>query len=163
MECVVHYVMKDVTYSELKALSQNQYQRLNEAKQIRKQSTERNQHLEQCSLIPEGEFNVDLHGVHLEPCYKKFTGLIAKSKKRKAVESIVPVNRLKRSKNDMGCSTSGIFPKMCIFCKKWRITIKRKIFTPHTITTLSAEHKIKQAAERKNDTELLSYKYQLLI
>ena len=83
------------------------------------------------SFIPEGEFDVNLHGVHLEPCYKKFTGIIAKSKKRKAVEEILPVNRPRRSKNDTTYSTSGIFPKHCIFCKKWRITIKRKIFTPH--------------------------------
>ena len=155
MECVVHYVMKDVSYSELKAISQNQYERLNEAKLIRQQSSERNQHAEQCSLIPQGDFDVNLHGVHLEPCFKKFTGIIAKSKKRKAVEDISTVNRPKRSKNDATCSTSGIFPKHCIFCKKRRITIKRRIFTQHTLTTLSAEHKIRQAAEKKNDAELI--------
>ena len=51
-------------------------------KNIRTQSTERNQHLQQCATVPENGYNKLIHGVHLEPCYKNFTSIIAKSKKR---------------------------------------------------------------------------------
>ena len=49
-------------------------------------------------MMPEGTFDMNLHGVHVEPCYKKFTGIIAKSKKHKVMEGISPVNRSRRSK-----------------------------------------------------------------
>ena len=32
MECIVHYHYNDVKYSELKSLSENQYERIKEAK-----------------------------------------------------------------------------------------------------------------------------------
>ena len=83
MECVVHYAIKDSRYSQLKPLSDNQYGRLLAAKEIRQGSTELNAHTEQCAAIPDGGFDKTKHGVHLDPCYKKFTAIIARSRKRK--------------------------------------------------------------------------------
>ena len=64
MQCVVHYNLKNTEHSDLKSLSENQYQRLLEAKRIRQGSTEQNQHSEQCLSIPDDGFDVNKHGVH---------------------------------------------------------------------------------------------------
>ena len=154
MECVVHYVIKDSRYSQLKSLSDNQYGRLITAKAIRQDSTELNFHAEQCATIPDGGFDKNIHGVHLEPCYKKFTAIIARSRKRKSNDEAV-LNRLKRTGNEGNPSTSGIFPKVCFVCKKQRRTIKKKIYFAYTITTENAAAKIKEAAALKEDNELL--------
>ena len=118
MECIVHYDYNDVKYSELKSLSDNQYERIKEAKHIRTQSTEQNQHLQQCATVPENGYNKLIHGVHLEPCYKKFAGIIAKSKKR-SKSSNVPRSseRVKQQENEAGTSTStpGFFSKDLLF------------------------------------------------
>ena len=84
MECVVHYIQKSVEYSDLKVLSENQYERLLEAKRIRLATIEPNQHAEQCVSIPDNGFDVNKHGVHLEPCYKKFTLVLSSDQKRKS-------------------------------------------------------------------------------
>ena len=47
------------------------------------------------------------------------------------------------------------FPKICFFCKNWRKTVKRKIFTPHIITTTSTEKRIKDAAKLRMDHDAL--------
>ena len=56
-----------------KALTDNQYERSVEAKEIRLAATFENQHLEQCNSLPIDGFDTARHGVHLNPCYKKFT------------------------------------------------------------------------------------------
>ena len=120
MECIVHYDYNDEKYSELKSLSENQYERIKEAINISTQSTERNQHLQQCATVPENGYNKLIHGIHLEPCYKKFIGIIAKSKKR-SESSDVPRSskRVKQQENEAGTSTSTpvFFPKICFFVK----------------------------------------------
>ena len=106
MECIVHYDYNDVKYSELKSLSDNQHERIKEAKNIRTQSTEQNQHLQQCATVPENEYNKLIHGVHLELCYKKFTGIIAKSKKRSKISDVPRSSkRVKQQENEAGTST----------------------------------------------------------
>ena len=94
--------------------------------------------------------------MHLSPCYKKFTGFIATSQKRSAEESKV-TGRLKRIRTptDGSSSTVGLFTKECFVWKKWRKTVKTKTDIPYKITTINAEIKIKEAAEMKNDHELL--------
>ena len=85
MECVVHYSESNRTFTKLKALSENQHQKLLKAKAVReKETSELNQHLSQCQTIPVSDnLDVNIHGVHLEPCYKKFTSILAPSRKRK--------------------------------------------------------------------------------
>lgn len=71
MECVVHYSSSSRTFSQLKSLSKNQYEKLLQAKSIReKEPLEENRHAEQCKKIPdEDTFKSSTHGVHLQPCY----------------------------------------------------------------------------------------------
>ena len=42
---------------------------------------ELNVHSEQCGTISNGGFVKCIDGVHLEPCYKKFTAIIERSRK----------------------------------------------------------------------------------
>ena len=81
LECVVHYNLKDVQYSNVTPLSENAHGRLLEAKAIRQELGGENEHKHQCDSIP-AVINPNKHGIHLEPCYKKFT-LIISSNKRK--------------------------------------------------------------------------------
>ena len=153
MKCVVHYAIKDARYSQLKGLSENQYGRLLTAKTIRKKSTEQNYHREQCSTRPDSGFDKTVHGVHLEPCYKKFT-LIASLKKRKSDDQPLE-SRFKRIKHEVNPSRTGIFPKVCFVCKKQRRTIKKKIYFAYAINTEIAARKIREAAVLKKDSQLL--------
>ena len=154
MECEEHYNLKDTEYSDLKSLSGNQYQRLLEAKRIRQGSAEQNQHSEQCLSIPDDGFDVNKHGVHLKPCYKKFTLIISSDRKRK---SKPPTRTSKRKRTDeASSSTLGIFPKVCFVCKQSRKTIKKKIYYPYIITESKTEQKIKDVAELKNDHDILT-------
>ena len=50
-----------------------------------------------------------IHGVHLEPCYKKFTGIIAKSKKSSKSSDVsrsFKSLRVKQQENEAGTSSS---------------------------------------------------------
>ena len=141
----------------LKPLSDNQYSRLLEAKRLRLlDENEENRHFQQCSSILDEGFDGTIHGVHLNPCDKKFTHFIATSQKRSVEESKV-TGRLKqiRTSTNGSCSTVGLFPKESFVCKKLRKTVKTKTYIPYKITTINAEMKIKEAAEMKNDHKLL--------
>ena len=83
-------------------------------KAVRENETaEENQHLPQCNTIPGSDsLNGNIHGVHLEPCYKKFTSILAPSRKQTLPEeNYDKFERLKRKKCSQ--SNSGLFPKRC--------------------------------------------------
>ena len=67
--CVVHY-KNHTKYSNVKTLSEENKIRIQSAKKLRESLGEDNNHEEQCCNIPE-TFD-DVHGIHLEPCYKKY-------------------------------------------------------------------------------------------
>ena len=69
LKCIVHYE-NQLTYSKVKPLSDVNIKRIYEARKKRTELGGQNNHLEQITQIPE---NVDpnLHGVHLDPCYKR--------------------------------------------------------------------------------------------
>ena len=61
MECVVHYSESNRTFTKLKALSENQHQKLLKAKAVReKETSELNQHLSLCQTNP-GSDNLDVN------------------------------------------------------------------------------------------------------
>ena len=60
-------------------LSSNAHARLLEAKQIRRDQGGKNAHREQTALIPE-HIDPNIHGIHMEPCYKKFTLIISQKR-----------------------------------------------------------------------------------
>ena len=111
MECVAHYNLKDTEYSDLKSLSENQYQRLLEAKRIRQGSIEQNQHSEQCLSIPDNGFDVNKHGVHLNPCYKKFTLIISSDQNvnQNHRQEYLNEKELMRHRPNIGDISKGLF------------------------------------------------------
>ena len=68
--CIVHYP-NQATYSRIKQLSEVNKRRVIEAKEKRLSLGGSNSHLEQCENVP-SEFEDSIHGVHLQPCYKKY-------------------------------------------------------------------------------------------
>ena len=70
MNCIIHYE-KQTSSTTLKTLSEQNIERIREAKTKRKKIGGTHGHDEQCSKIPD-QINFELHGVHLEPCYKSY-------------------------------------------------------------------------------------------
>ena len=72
MECIVHYTNQK-SYSKIKKLNDTNLVKINEAKLKRLKldgDKEINAHKEQVDSIPD-VINPDIHGVHLDRCYKR--------------------------------------------------------------------------------------------
>ena len=155
MQCVAHYSNSNRTYSKLKTLSENQLDRLLEAKCFREKETlDANRHLTQCATVPtKDDFDSSVHGIHLDPCYKSFTKILCPSRKRKLQDEFPQVNqRIKRQKRSS--STTDLFPATCFKCKgvrKKKRGKRDKIAYPHKVTLDSAAKKLKLAALKLND------------
>ena len=77
--CIIHYHNKDSKYSKIKSVSEVNKSKIVAAKKARLQLHENNVHQEQCDTVPD-EIDSTKHGVHLEPCYKKFTKILSNKK-----------------------------------------------------------------------------------
>ena len=75
MKRIVHYNVKDC--STIKPLSELNLTRILDAKQLRGGE---NHHEKQCNSIPD-VIDAKRHGIHLTPCYKKFTLILSSQKK----------------------------------------------------------------------------------
>lgn len=146
LKCIIHYNIKDAKYSKIKTISEINKQRILEAKNLRIAKGGSNHHKEQCDSIPD-EINPSEHGIHLEPCYKKFVLIVSQEKSSLEIISSRP-NR--QSSNNS--SAQNIYGKDCQFCKRYRVKHKGKESYPITITTTNAAAKIKEAAEAKNES-----------
>ena len=107
--CIVHYGIKNEKYRCLGNISENAYQRILEAKTIRKELRGANFRREQCLNVPD-VLDPAVHAVHLNPSYKTITLIIStynKSKKRKMFED-AETPRLKRK------IRPRIFSRMCV-------------------------------------------------
>ena len=113
-------------------------------------ATFENQHLEQCNSLPIDSFNTARHGVHLNPCYKKFTKIISVARSKESREGDP---RHKRMKANEAGSSHGFFPKVCMFCNQYRKTVRIKFHNAYKI--LTKEQNIKCASNVKNDLPLL--------
>ena len=135
----------------MKTLSDNQHKKLLEAKAICQTETlEENKHTPQCNTIPfENNCNPLVHGIHLVPCYKKFTSILAPSRKRKETDLGCISNRLKHVKRSG--SNTDIFPKVCFSCGLNRKHKSGKTYHAYNITTENATINIKIAAVKQND------------
>ena len=122
-------------------------------KEIRQKDNEENQHQEQCNSVPLIGFDPSVHGIHLEPCYKKFSKIISIARKKNADEA--EGTRIKRKKSEECLNTVGLFPKTCVFCDQQRKSVNKTVYTLHKITTNDAVELVKKAAEIKNDEQLL--------
>ena len=70
LKCIIHYE-NQVSYSEIKSLTETNPRRISEAREKRNELGAKNNNLEQIKQVPE-KINTELHGVDLEPCYKRY-------------------------------------------------------------------------------------------
>ena len=70
MECVVHYISLQNSYSKIRKLNDTNLVKINEAKLKRLELDGANAHKEQVDSIPD-VINPDIRGVHLDRCYKR--------------------------------------------------------------------------------------------
>lgn len=70
LNCIVHYKGLE-PYSPIKVLSEINIQRIHCAKKKREEIGGFHLHEDQINLIPE-EIDLETHGIHLEPCYKRY-------------------------------------------------------------------------------------------
>ena len=152
LECVVHYNLKDVQYSNVTPLSENAHGRLLEAKAIRQELGGENEHKHQCDSIP-AVINPSKHGIHLEPCYKKFTLIISSNKRKHLSDDHGSEKRYKSQRTSE--ASQILFPDHSYFCKQKRKTVKGKVQVSHKLTLKSTERTIKAAAEERQDEEVL--------
>ena len=74
LKCIIHYE-NQVSYSEIKSLTETNLRRISEARENRNELGGKNNHLEQITHIPE-KIDSELHGVVLRPCYKRYWCLV---------------------------------------------------------------------------------------
>ena len=70
LNCIIHYENQS-SYSIIKKLSETNINRIFEAKEKRSRIGGRNSHADQIKQIP-NEIDLELHLVHLEPCFKRY-------------------------------------------------------------------------------------------
>ena len=100
---------------------------------------------EQCQMVPASIDNTT-HGIHIDPCYKLFTRVLA------GKGSQENVNQRNRSSRRSSSSKSGTWfsQKECYLCNKYRVQFKGKEDIPVMIERDEAEDTIKAAAKAKN-------------
>ena len=70
LTCILHY-KKCGSYPSVKALSDINKEKIIKVKKLQESVGGANHHKEQCCNVP-GTFIDGKHGIHLEPCHKKF-------------------------------------------------------------------------------------------
>ena len=151
LSCIVHYPSKDCLYSSIKDLSDINKDKIYAAKATRLRLGGKHFHEEQCNSIPD-EVDPNKHGVHLEPCYKKFKKIMSheKSLAETSTEAIQRPQRLKTA----ATQRPDVYPQVCNFCQKYRVKRQQKHHVPITITTKQAELTLKEAAEANIDQNI---------
>ena len=151
--CVVHYPSES-KYSTITPLNENTLRRITEAKLLREISGGSNLHAEQCASVP-NDIQPGITGIHMTPCYKKFTLFISQERKKKIS---LPGGQRQRTSMEKNCTTRSLFPEICFFVKK-KIMRKEqgKRVACHKLRTKQAEEKLKHMALIKKDTKLLRY------
>ena len=101
-------------------LSEEKDVRTRAAKAKRQTLKGRNHHEEQCLLVPDNIQDVT-QAVHMSPCYKKFTLILAG-------ESSGHQNNLRFSKRSSDVNSTCVYPEVWRFCKKGRVSYRgRKV------------------------------------
>ena len=129
---IIHYKHLKVS-TKLLAVNENTHKNLKDCKYILLELGGENLHSEQCKGIPD-EFDENVPLYYHRECCTKFT-YAQTLKKRKAESANVDVE-LKRPKRT---EDTYFFPKHCMFCKKNRITVKKKEMKLSKLLTVTAQ------------------------
>ena len=143
--CIIHYHAFD-SYYEIKSVSSLNEDRIRAAKLKREGLQGENYHQVQCESMP--ETISDDHGIHMTPCYKKFTLILARCDNKESGET-----RSSKRNSSGNNTTVWIYLNICTICEKGSVKFQGKKAFPITITTIEATESIKEAAKTK-DPEL---------
>ncbi len=130
LHCMIHYTIKEAKCSKIKAISEINKDNIYAAKDYREELGSQNYHKQQCRSIPD-EIDPESHGIHLEPCYKKFTLILFIKKSSSAPggssdeRSVDNGSRPKRARVSSDKESRPVFPKECNFCGEYRIKRKK--------------------------------------
>ena len=120
MECIVHY--KNIKFSKkLIAVTESSFKTLKESKRIREELGGENLHYEQSIKIPNEFKKYKLLFYHRE-CRAKFTNAQTLLKRKSDQDEGANKSSKKRPKRN----DTFFFPNHCMFCKKVRITVKKR-------------------------------------
>ena len=144
-QCIVYYASLG-PYSELKDINEEKEARIRAAKAKRRTLKGRNHHEEQCLLVPDNIQDAT-HAVHMmTPCYKKFTLILT-------AELSGHQNNLQLSKRSSDGNSTWVYPEVCRFCKKGRVSYRGKKVGLAKLEMKEAQLLIKRRA-REKDPEL---------
>ena len=148
--CIIHYdTIK--TSENLIRISESSYETLLECKTIRESLGGENCHSEQCSGIPTNVDNKECY-YHRE-CYQKFTYARALKKRKLEKDEVQdPSAKVIRAttRQHPGPEQSrprGLFPDLCMICKKKVIKVNQKKQQLTKVVTETAEKTIKDASK----------------
>ena len=120
----MHYDGKE-QYSKLKDVSEQNESRIREAKAKWETFSDENRHEKQCHLVTDIIDN-DIHGIHMEPCYKKFTLILAKKSIEQTIRRSSKQTLMDVTKN---VEATSLLPEKCYFCKKLECNTEAKKLT----------------------------------
>jgi len=146
-KCIIHYSGLG-EYSEIKTVNEQNEKRILEAKSKREELKGENHHKSQCDSIP--EVITKDHGVHITPCYKKFTLILSNSP-----YDPVPETVRRFSKRTINLDPAWLYPKICGICDKVTAKYQKKKVPLTKIATQNAANNLKECAKTK-DLELYS-------
>ena len=156
--CIIHYDSIRASNNLIKA-NDNTFETLLDRKKIRERLGGENYHAEQCRNLPE-IFEENHYFYHRE-CYQKFTYAKALMK-RKMSKDGDQWESSKIQRTTRGCLpnaeasiTRGLFPEMCMICKKKDLKVKHSLQSLSKIVTKTSEKTLKEAAFARNDKEMI--------
>ena len=79
----------------------------------------------------------------------------ARAKRKHSTEDVLESGQVKQRKCQRMSPGVNLFPDYCYFCNKKRKTVKGKVQTCHRLTLKTTEETIKEAAELRNDEDVL--------
>ena len=151
--CIVHY-SKNTTDTTIKPLTDVTFGKIKSVVAHRQASSEEHIRLDDiCRGVPK-EYDSDSHGIH-RWCYQSFTNISTYRKRKSTFEAESSLQGPSSFKRSRVSAAHTLFPRECLFCDKYRKTIKGKDEYLTKCVTITAEKSIKDAAERKSDCDLL--------
>ena len=142
--CIVHYAGYE-SYTKLKCISAVNESKIREANALRYQVGGENHHKQQCDLVPE-VIDHFKHGIHLEPCYKKYTLIVSQRSKDTTSPPDVRAS-LRLSSPTSSNPRIMLYPKECTICKRYLRKVNQKQQKPKQLLTFVAQETIKAAAK----------------
>ena len=120
--CIIHYDGRE-KYSNMKDISENNIERIRYAKDLRERVKGENHHVEQCNMIPDA-IDMNIHGIHITPCYNKFTLILSQKKEISTEHERRVSKRLSLDSSLLHLKLPGFIRRNVIFAKSSKFSTK---------------------------------------